>query len=53
MANRVLEMAIAIKGQLDGSVGSSMSRAIAQTKQMQSQIRAANREMGALQKGCG
>ena len=50
MANRVLEMAIAIKGQLDGSVGSSMSRAIAQTKQMQSQIRAANREMGALQK---
>lgn len=50
MANRVLEMAIAIKGQLDGSVGSAMSKAIAQTKEMQAQIRAANREMASLQK---
>lgn len=50
MANRVLEMAIAIKGQLDGSVGSAMSQTIAQAKQMQSQIRAANRELGSLQK---
>lgn len=50
MANRVLEMAIAIKGQLDGSVGSAMSRAVAQAKQMQSQIKTANRELQNLQK---
>ena len=50
MANRVLEMAIAIKGQLDGSVGSTMSQAVAHAKQMQAQIRAANREMASLQK---
>lgn len=50
MANRVLEMAIAIKGQLDSSVGGAMTKAIAQTKQMQAQIRAANREMTNLQK---
>ena len=50
MANRVLEMAIAIKGQLDSSVGGAMTKAIAQTKQMQAQIRAANREMASLQK---
>lgn len=50
MANRVLEMAIAIKGQLDRSVGSAMSRAVAQAKQMQSQIKTANRELQNLQK---
>ena len=50
MANRVLEMAIAIKGQLDGSVGSTMSQAVAHAKQMQAQIRAANREMASLQR---
>lgn len=50
MANRVLEMAIAIKGQLDSSVGGAMTKAIAQTKQVQAQIRAANREMTNLQK---
>lgn len=50
MANRVLEMAIAIKGQLDGSVGSTMSQAVAHAKQMQAQIRAASREMASLQK---
>lgn len=50
MANRVLEMAIAIKGQLDSSVGGAMTKAIAQTKSMQAQIRAANREMTNLQK---
>lgn len=50
MANRVLEMAIAIKGQLDSSAGGAMTKAIAQTKQMQAQIRAANREMASLQK---
>jgi len=50
VANRVLEMAIAIKGQLDRSVGSAMSRAVAQAKQMQSQIKTANRELQNLQK---
>lgn len=50
VANRVLEMAIAIKGQLDGSVGSAMSRVVAQAKQMQSQIKTANRELQNLQK---
>lgn len=48
--SRVMELAIAIKGRLDGSVGSAMSRAVAQAKQMQSQIKTANRELQNLQK---
>ena len=46
----MLEMAIAIKGKLDGSLGSSMSKAVAQTQQMQRQIRAVNKDMRTLQK---
>ena len=50
MASKMLEMAIAIKGKLDGSLGSSMSKAVAQTQQMQRQIRAVNKDMRTLQK---
>ncbi len=50
MANKTLEMAIAIKGQLDGSLGSAMTRAVAQTEQMKNAIKAMNREMASLQK---
>lgn len=50
MASKILEMAIAIKGKLDGSLGSSMSKAVAQTQQMQRQIRAVNKDMRTLQK---
>lgn len=46
----VMELAIAIKGRLDGSVGSTMSQAVAHAKQMKDQLRVANREMASLQK---
>lgn len=49
MANRVLEMAIAIKGKLDGSLQGSISGAVSQTKQLASQISAANKELKKLQ----
>jgi TP901 family phage tail tape measure protein len=45
-----MELAIAIKGRLDGSVGSTMSQAVAHAKQMKDQLRVANREMASLQK---
>lgn len=48
--SRVMELAIAIKGRLDGSVGSTMSQAVAHAKQMNDQLRVANREMASLQK---
>ena len=48
--SRVMELAIAIKGRLDGSVGSTMSQAVAHAKQMKDQLRVANREMASLQK---
>lgn len=43
--SRVMELAIAIKGRLDGSVESSMQRAIAESKQLRTQIKAANNAM--------
>ncbi len=49
MANRVLEMAIAIKGKLDGSLQNSVSGAVNQSKQLASQISAANKELKKLQ----
>lgn len=50
MANKVLEMAIAIKGQLDGSLSSSVSQAVSQTKNLTRQISAANKELKQVQK---
>ena len=50
MANKVLEMAIAIKGQLDGSLSSSVSQAVSQTKDLTRQISAANKELKQVQK---
>lgn len=43
--SRVMELAIAIKGRLDGSVASSMQRAIAESKELKAQIKAANDAM--------
>lgn len=43
--SRVMELAIAIKGRLDGSVASSMQRAIAESKELKTQIKAANDAM--------
>ena len=40
-----MELAIAIKGRLDGSVASSMQRAIAESKELKTQIKAANDAM--------
>lgn len=45
MAGRIMELALAIKGRLDGSVTSSMQRAISESRQLQSQIRQANQAM--------
>ncbi|WP_295157123.1 phage tail tape measure protein [Selenomonas sp. AE3005] len=45
MAGRIMELAIAIKGKLDGSVTSSMQRAIQESRQLQTQIRQANQAM--------
>lgn len=43
--SRVMELAIAIKGRLDGSVASSMQRAIAESKELKTKIKAANDAM--------
>lgn len=43
--SRVMELAIAIKGRLDGSVASSMQRAITESKELKTQIKAANDAM--------
>ena len=43
--SRVMELAIAIKGRLDGSVASTMQRAIAESKELKTQIKAANDAM--------
>lgn len=43
--SRVMELAIAIKGRLDGSVASSIQRAIAESKELKTQIKAANDAM--------
>ena len=45
MAGRIMELALAIKGRLDGSVTSAMQRAIGESRQLQSQIRQANQAM--------
>ena len=48
--SRVMELAIAIKGRLDGSVASSMQRAIAESKELKAQIKAANDAMRSAQR---
>lgn len=48
--SRVMELAIAIKGRLDGSVTSSMQRAIAESKELKTQIKAANDAMRSAQR---
>ena len=48
--SRVMELAIAIKGRLDGSVSSSMQRAIAESKELKTQIKAANDAMRSAQR---
>lgn len=45
MAGRIMELAIAIKGQLDGSVGSSMKAAARQASELRSKLTEANRAM--------
>ena len=45
MAGRIMELAIAIRGKLDGSVGSSMQAAAKEASQLRSQIANVNREM--------
>lgn len=45
MAGRIMELAIAIRGTLDGSVGSSMQAAAKEASQLRSQIANVNREM--------
>lgn len=48
--SRVMELAIAIKGRLDGSVASSMQRAIAESQELKTQIKAANDAMRSAQR---
>lgn len=45
MASRIMELAIAIRGKLDGSVGASMRAASQEASQLRSQIANVNREM--------
>lgn len=45
MAGRIMELAIAIKGRLDGSVTSSMQKAVSESQKLQKQLARANREM--------
>ena len=45
MANRMLEMAVAIKGRLDGSLGSSAQRAAKQLSDLQTKSRALTRQL--------
>ena len=50
MAGRIMELAIAIKGRLDGSVTSSMQKAVNESKNLQKQLAQANRAMQQAQK---
>lgn len=50
MAGRIMELAIAIKGRLDGSVTSSMQKAVNESKSLQKQLAQANRAMQQAQK---
>ena len=45
MAGRIMQLALEIRGRLDGSVTSSMQRAINESRQLQTQIRQANQAM--------
>lgn len=45
MAGRIMELAIAIKGRLDGSVTSSMQKAVSESRRLQQQLTQANRAM--------
>ena len=45
MAGRIMELAIAIRGKLDGSVSSSMQAAAREASQLRSQIANVNRDM--------
>lgn len=45
MAGRIMELAIAIKGRLDGSVTSSMQKAVSESRKLQQQLTRANRAM--------
>ena len=45
MAGRIMELAIAIKGRLDGSVTSSMQKAVSESRKLQKQLTQANRAM--------
>ena len=45
MAGRIMELAIAIRGKLDGSVSSSMQAAAREASQLRSHIANVNREM--------
>lgn len=53
MAGRIMELAIAIRGKLDGSVSSSMQAAAKQASELRSQITAANKAMREAQKAAG
>ena len=50
MAGRIMELAIAIKGRLDGSVTSSMQKAVSESRKLQKQLMQANRAMQEAQK---
>lgn len=50
MAGRIMELAIAIKGRLDGSVTSSMQKAVSESRKLQTQLTQANRAMQEAQK---
>ena len=50
MAGRIMELAIAIKGRLDGSVTSSMQKAVSESRKLQKQLTQANRAMQEAQK---
>ena len=45
MAGRIMELAIAIKGRLDGSVTSSTQKAVSESRKLQQQLTQANRAM--------
>lgn len=51
MASKILEMAIAIKGQLDGSVGNSFNTLTSRAAALKKQIGSLRSDMRALQKG--
>ena len=51
MASKILEMAIAIKGQLDGSVGNSFNTLTSRAAALKKQIGSLRSDMSALQRG--